>query len=226
MSIIRVVDFETSGMKPPEAGIVEVGWYDVSDGHVWLAATGQYFVNPGHKIPPEAMAVHHIRDDDVALAPSADDVLRRLMVGADVFAAHSAAFEQQFFDGGGKPWICTLKAARRIWPQAPGHSNQVLRYWLDLPVSPSAATPPHRAQPDAYVTAWILSALLAAGATVDDMIQWTKEPSLLPRVTFGKHRGKAWTDLPVDYLQWLADKSEMDADTKFTARHYLQKAAK
>lgn len=226
MTLVRVVDLETSGMKPPEAGIVEVGWCDVSDGHIWLAGTGSSLVNPGHLIPPEAMAVHHIRNEDVVTAPPADVVLAQLFSGADIFAAHSAAFEQQFFSGGGKPWICTLKAARRVWPEAPGHSNQVLRYWLGLCVSDSAAMPPHRAQPDAYVTAWILHSLLKTGATLDQMVQWTKEPSLLPRVTFGKHLGKPWAELPRDYLQWLADKSEMDDDTKFTARHYLQKGTK
>ena len=44
---------------------------------------------------------------------------------------------------------------------------------------------------------------------------------LLPKVTFGKHRGQAWSELPGDYLSWLVNKSDMDADTKFTARHWL-----
>lgn len=220
--IIRVVDFETTGL-PPDAALVEAGWCDVIEtGDPWLLPGASSLINPGQPIPPEAMAVHHIRDEDVASAPSASEVFARLLVGADIFAAHSAAFEQGFFSGGGKPWICTLKAARRVWPDAPGHGNQVLRYWRKLPLSAMAAAPAHRAMPDAYVTAWLLHDLLQAGASLDEMIAWTKEPSLLPKVTFGKYRGKAWRDLPLDYLDWLANKSDMDEDTKFTARHHLK----
>jgi exodeoxyribonuclease X len=54
------------------------------------------------------------------------------------------------------------------------------------------------------------------------MIEWTAGPSLLPRITFGKHRGANWSDVPFDYLEWLAFKSDMDADTKFTAKHWIQ----
>lgn len=225
MTVIRVLDFETTGL-PPDAAICEAGWYDLDpSGEPWLDGAASSLINPGRPMPPEASAVHHLIDEDVDHAPSKEDVFQRLMDGADIFAAHSAAFEKAFFGGGDKPWICTLKAARRVWPEAPSHSNQALRYWLRLPISRTAAEPAHRALPDAYVTAWLLHELLRAGTSLDDMIQWTKEPSLLPRVTFGKHRGKAWSELPLDYLDWLVGKSDMDEDTKFTARHWLRKAA-
>ena len=224
MTTIRVVDFETTGL-PPDAAVCEIGYYDVYPGaDPWLSKGHGWRVNPGQPILPEASAVHHLTDDDVRGYPPASEILPNLLLGADMFAAHNAAFEQQFFPGGDKPWICTLKAARRIWPDAPGHSNQTLRYWLKLSIFGDLAFPPHRSMPDAYVTACLLNALLAK-ATVEEMVQWTKEPSLLPRVTFGKHRGKAWADLPVDYLDWLVSKSDMDEDTKFTARHWLKTSA-
>lgn len=223
--MIRVLDFETTGL-PPDAAVVEAGWCDVDPAaEPWIIGTGATFVDPERAIPPEAKAVHHITDGDVLGAPKSAQVFERLADGVDIFAAHSAAFERAFFDGG-KPWICTLKAARRVWPEAPAHGNQVLRYWRDLPLSASAAQPAHRAQPDAYVTAWLLRSLLQAGASVADLIQWTEEPSLLPRVTFGKHRGKNWSEVPLDYLDWLIGKPDMDADTTFTARHWLKQAAR
>lgn len=220
--IIRVIDFETTGL-PPDAAVCEAGWYDVMDGEHWLIGASSFLIDPGRAIPPEASAIHHITDVDVAGAPDAASVFLKIMERpADIFAAHNAAFERAFFAGGDKPWICTLKVARRVWPDAPSHSNQTLRYWKNLPLSPSAAMPPHRAQPDAYVTAWILRTLLLEGVSIADMVHWTNQPSLLPRVTFGKHRGKSWSELPVDYLDWLVGKSDMDEDTKFTARHHLK----
>ena len=163
----------------------------------------------------------------VADAPPIDAGLIKLNhPSVDVFVAHNAAFEREFFTGNGKPWICTLKVARRLWPECPSHSNQCLRYFLGVELDDALAMPPHRAAPDAYVTAHILLAALNAGTTIADMIEWSAGPSLLPRVNFGKHRGQAWSSLPPDYLSWLVNKSDMDADTKFTARHWLEQRRK
>jgi exodeoxyribonuclease X len=52
-------------------------------------------------------------------------------------------------------------------------------------------------------------------------MRWTNEPVLLPNVTFGKHRGQAWTDVPVDYLQWILRQQDMNENVVHTARHHL-----
>jgi exodeoxyribonuclease X len=48
-------------------------------------------------------------------------------------------------------------------------------------------------------------------------------------VNFGKHKGAKWDDVPLDYLSWIVDKSDMDRDIKANAKHWLkvrtQKAA-
>lgn len=218
--LLRVVDFETTGL-PPDAAICEVGWCDVIDGIV--GEQGSMLVNPKRPISIEAMATHHIRDHEVADAQPIDIGLRRLMVGApDVFVAHNATFEQEFFQGGAADWICTLKVARRLWPDAPRHTNSVLRYYLDLDLDQERAMPPHRAAPDAYVTAHILAKALTL-ASVTDMVQWTKQPSLLPRCTFGQHNGKAWDEVPTSYLAWMASNEGMDADKRYTARYHLKR---
>jgi len=235
--LIRVIDFETTGF-PPEGelaraaakrlgtypAIVEIGWCDLIDQETVGHPTST-LVNPGRSIPSEASAIHHIIDSDVATSPPREQVRPQLMEAAEAFAAHNASFEQAFFTGGTLPWICTLKAARRIWPDAPSHSNQALRYWLGLEADRETASPAHRAGPDAYVTALLLRSLFHAGATFEQMVEWTKVPSLLPRLAFGKHRGTSWTEVPIDYLEWLAFKSDMGEDEKFTARHYLDMRA-
>jgi exodeoxyribonuclease X len=217
--LLRVIDFETTGL-PPDAAIVEVGWCDVVDGAV--GEQGGMLVNPKRPIGIEAMATHHIRDHEVAEAEPIDLGLRRLMEGKpDVFVAHNAAFEQEFFRGGDSAWICTLKVARRLWPDAPRHTNSVLRYYLDLDLDEERAMPPHRAAPDAYVTAHILAKALPI-ASIGDMVKWTKQPSLLPRCTFGQHSGKVWDDVPTSYLTWMAGNEGMDADKRYTAKHHLK----
>lgn len=225
----QVIDFETTGM-PPGAAICEIGYCDVRtyevDPAVIFMPEGM-LVNPKRPMPPEARAIHHISDQDLANCPSIDTGLITLNnPNVDVFVAHNMAFEREFFTGGERDWICTLKVARRLWPECPSHTNQCLRYFLGIELEDELAMPPHRAAPDAYVTAHILLHALNSGTRVEDMIEWSSGPSLLPRVTFGKHRGTAWSALPGDYLSWIVNKSDMDADTKFTARHWLEQRRK
>src|SRR5579862_8797310 len=177
MTTIRCIDFESTGL-PPDAAVCEIGWCDVvtGDGPARIDWIVSLLVDPGRPMPIEAMAVHHITDADVAGRHDATEIIRRLTLVAndvipfgsgigvrpDIFCAHNAKFERAFFDGDGKPWICTYKCALRVWPESPIHSNQGLRYFLGLNLDPDLAMPPHRAGPDAYVTAHILQRLLVA----------------------------------------------------------------
>jgi uncharacterized protein (DUF3820 family) len=45
-------------------------------------------------------------------------------------------------------------------------------------------------------------------------------PLLLTTCNFGKHAGKKWSDVPRDYLDWMARTGGFDPDTTYTAAHY------
>jgi exodeoxyribonuclease X len=141
----------------------------------------------------------------------------------DVLVAHNCEFEQRFISGfasNGLPWICTHKTALRVWPDAPRHSNQVLRYWRGLVLDEALAMPPHRAGPDAWVTAHLLAELLE-GASAEEMIEWASQPGKLPNITFGKHKGTRWPDVPTDYLHWMTRQKDMNADAVFCANEEI-----
>lgn len=228
MTIFRCIDFETTGI-PSEAephAVVEYGRCDVH--HERPAVVGETvsaLCNPGRPIPVEARAVHHIGDADVVGCISPDQAFRDLMAGNPAyFVAHNADYERQFFGGREVPWICTYKVALRLWPDAPSHSLQVLRYFLDLPVENARAMPPHRAGPDAYLCAVLMARILDEGrVSADEMVRWSNGPALMPRIPFGKHRGKRWEEVPLDYLDWVANKSELDRDAKANARHWIKR---
>jgi len=224
---IRVVDFETTGLPEDEVkAICEAGWTDFSDD--WSITKPQsVLVNPCHPIPPVTRAIHHISDADVAGAITPTQACERLIDGmepGDMFASHNAAFEQAFFGGGGHSWICTMKCAQHLFPNAPRHSNQVLRYWLGIDTDPGfhseCSMPTHRAGPDTYVTAHILSRMVVLKSPAD-LVTLSTQPVLLVNVTFGKHRGQKWADLPANYMEWIAFKSDLGDDEKHTAKHYL-----
>ena len=230
--LIRCIDFETTGEPGGEErhAVCEVGWTDirVSLGNPVTVSVGMpcsLVCDPGRSIPPEAKAVHHITEAEVADMLPAADVLQELTFGNPTFfCAHNADFERAFFDGRGVPFICTYKVALRVWPDAPSHNLQFLRYWLDLDIVHEIGLPAHRAGPDSYVGAALLARILTSENAPDfeTMLRWSNGPPLLTRVTFGKHKGALWDDLPTDYLEWILDKSEMDRNTKINALHRLR----
>ena len=227
--IIRVVDLETTGQAPPAHGVCEVGWQDVAlgeDGR-WelLGEGGQHFVNPGRPIPPVTQAVHHILDEQVADAPWWQDIARRVLDPYPrrvALAAHRADFEQKFCTAQlthGADWICTWKCALRLWPDSPGFSNQMLRYWRKPQgMEHERGLPAHRAFPDAYVTAFHLRDMLNE-ASIAQLLEWSRLPGLLPRVRYGPDRGRAWTEIDDDSLDGFL--SDRDEDVRYTAETEL-----
>ena len=223
--IVRVVDLETTGSAPPAHGVLEIGWQDVALGEdgrweLWEQG-GQRFVNPGRPIPPITQAVHHILDEWVADQPLWQDVARPVLDPWPrrlALAAHRADFEQQFCTPNlthGAEWICTWKCALRLWPDSPAFSNQVLRYWRKpAGMDHERGLPAHRAFPDAYVTAFHLRDMLNE-ASLAQLIEWSRQPGLLPRVRFGTDRGKSWNEITEISLNgFLGDR---DPDVRFTA---------
>lgn len=225
MTIFHVIDIETTGLDPEADKIVEIACrsVDYNNGHTYCFEDLEHLVNPGIPIPPENSAIHHLVDEDVAGALPIEEVaVVYCPDSVDYFVAHNAKFEQSFLSpalGFVQPWLCTYRIAARLWPDSPSHSNQVLRYWLKLPVSRDIGMP-HRALPDCIVTAEILKLALTL-APIEDMLQWSNEPVLKRTCTFGKHAGTPWADVPKDYLRWIINNGSFDEDTTYTARHYL-----
>lgn len=231
-----VVDTETTGVDPATCKVVELAY--VLTNLTEVLASGSFLVNPGCPIPPEASAIHHLVDEDVAEALPLEAVmadlplqLRGFKVGA--FVAHNAAFDAAFLPTlRQRPWICTMRLAKRFFPDASGYSNQFLRYWLKLAVPEAQGLAAHRALADAFVTAATLRHLLSK--IVDDPA-WPQDPSqlgahlaqpiILKTCGFGKHKGLPWKDVPRSYLTWMlgaGGMTDLDIDTRHTAEFYLK----
>lgn len=251
MTIIRVIDLETNGPTPDrdEFGVCEIGYTDVvatntdlaGNGIDWIVRDGRSrLVNPGSPMTPETMAVHHIVDADLADADPWKPVMRSFVRqarkdGVIAFGAHSSSMEElwihpDWWDGEEPlPWVCSYKSALRVWPDAPGHGNQVLRYANAYPdLDRAKAHPVHRAGPDSYVTAFHIAKLLNDGTALEQMIEWTKEPALTVRCYLGDWRndgkGTPWPEVDTSMLMWILDKGFHDKpDIRFTAEYHLRK---
>lgn len=229
---VRVIDFETTGTEPP-ADVIEMGCCDVEalGDREYAIGTPIAFLYGAERIPPEARAIHHIAPAEIAGMPKwrreavMDDIQHD---GVIAIAAHNAEFEAKWLAGGDVPLVCTYKAALRIWPDAPSHSNQCLRYWLEeqglAKVDHALAQPAHRAGPDAYATACLLVAELAH-ESLATLVRWTKEPRLLPAIPIGKQRGAKWPEVEEGFLRWMLRTADLDPDLKWNADRELKRRA-
>ena len=220
-----VIDLETTGLDPSTDRIVEIAVVGVDCRHRQLHTVFHSLVDPGIPIPPEASAVHHITTEMVTgKAPALADILPALeaLAHSDIpFAAHHAQFDLAFLTPvlpawSAAPWICTCRTAKHLLPDAPSHSNQALRYRLGLNVPGDDA--PHRALGDARATAVLLAHQLETAGSIDRLLELTRQPALLLRVPFGKHRGRFWSEIPHDYLDWAARQNWDDGDLTHTIR--------
>lgn len=217
------IDFETTDKDPKIAKPVEVAVYGIDFEYDTL-------INPGCPIPPETSAIHHISDDDVVGLADWDyhkQVLRTKLTHEPipVLIAHNAEYERTIL-GDFCPvlWVCTYKCALRVWPDAPAHRNEVLRYWLKLgnDRGRNAGQRTHSAMHDARVTFQIFEALLEH-ATIDQLVEWTEQPAKLPRMPMGKHFGQTWDTVPAGYLQWVINQADMREDVKYCAVEELKR---
>lgn len=159
---IVVFDLETTGLSPTGCEIIEIGAVLMEDGV--LRSVFSTLINPGVHIPEETSAVNHIYDEDVASAPSFEDVVGdfyKFAYGATL-AAHNAPFDMSFltyhaakylynFDN---PVIDTLPLARKVIKRDRGVNLGALceRFGIEL-------TNAHRAVYDAIATAKVLKVL-------------------------------------------------------------------
>lgn len=218
-----VVDSETTGVSDEDRA-VEVGGF-LCEG-TEIIKHYQSLVNPGIPIPCTASAIHHIVDQDVVNAPSIEDAIAPFFdEDFDFVVAHNAKFDMRFMDFGQAPWACTWKLAQVVYPEAPSHSNQALRYMLGLK-SPeySDLAMAHRALYDSEVTTYLFHNLLEKAVSDDPiagMLKVSNSPILLKKVAFGVHKGKMWHEVPRNYLDYILHKSSgWDENILHTARHY------
>lgn len=92
-------DLETTGVDVTNDHIVEISIIKILPSGEEIEKTRR--INPGVKIPPEATAVHHITDEDVADAPTFKQIARSLaneLTGCDIAGFNSNKFDIPMLD--------------------------------------------------------------------------------------------------------------------------------
>ncbi len=160
-----VVDLETTGLDTKTARIVEIGAVPLVKGKIDETNAVSMRVNPGEPIPPEATAIHNIRDADVANAPAVADGLMQLLAltGDRLVIGHSIGFDLAIIRAEckraglayRKPRILDTRLLGQIANSSlPDFSMDMIGEWLGVPIENR-----HSALGDALATARLYLAL-------------------------------------------------------------------
>ena len=210
-------DTETTGLGK-DAGIVEISWVETDEN--FNEVDRHYsLINPEKPIQPGAMGAHGITEAMVADSPTISEFMEEagypLDVEGGVLVAHNAAFDIVHF----APWmrepltLCTLKAARVIYPEADNHKLTTLKYYLGLDGCHDRA---HSADEDVNVLLQLVKRMCQdAECGLPELLHIQNIPRTIHKMSFGKHRGKNLSELPKDYVNWLLTKADnIDSDLR------------
>ena len=160
-----VVDLETTGLRPGQSGICEIGAVRLRGFEV--EAEFETLVDPGLPIGAGASAITGLRNEQLRGAPHPAEAVRSFLAfaGDAVLVAHNARFDLAFLDREtelltgsriGSPVVDTVRLARRLLAgRVAGFGLAQLAWFFD-----TAERPCHRALPDARATAELLLTLI------------------------------------------------------------------
>ncbi len=182
-----VLDVETTGLQPPADRITEIGAVRVRDGEI--ADEFSTLVNPERVIPLNVVRLTGITNEMVDGQPTAADILPRFRewIGDAIIVAHNAPFDRFFIDSHwheifghttDNTWLCSVRVARKLYPQFRSKSLGPLCQALGIPTDTL-----HRAAGDARATALVLlrelDDLAARGVTNLDALFALVSPTVL-----------------------------------------------
>jgi len=214
MSKAIIFDTETTGITDPE--IIEAAWVEPHSvkGFMINESKSTFYsrFKPSKPISLSAMAVHHIKDEDLDnCEPSSsfslpDDV--------DYLIGHNVDFD---WAAAGKPdvkRICTLALSRYLWPELESHNQSAMLYFLERDharefLEGKAHSALHDVQNCMIILEHIVSKLgdVDSWGTLWKHSEIARVPTVMP---FGKHKGSAIKDIPSDYRRWLLNQPDID----------------
>lgn len=161
---VVVLDFETTGLSPDRGDrATEIGAVVLQRGEV--VDRFQSLMNAGVGIPAFVQSLTGITNRMIADAPPAEQVMRAFaeFAGDMPLVAHNASFDKRFLDTELRRvgirrrgrFACSMRVARRIYPDARNHKLNTLARYMGLDWSGRH----HRAMADVEMTTQLWCAM-------------------------------------------------------------------
>jgi DNA polymerase-3 subunit epsilon len=223
-------DVETTGLDPEKDRIIEIACVRFSFEQIF--ETYETLVDPGCSISLESMEIHHITDEMVLGKPKIEEILPFVLkfIGKSPIVGHGIGLDISFICAAAKRFsipcqlesqtsIDTLRMAR-LYGESPYNSLERLRQHFNI-----EAEGAHRAMNDVVVNIDVFKFLSKQFKTSEQLLERLKRPILLKTMPLGKHKGRPFSEIPIEYLQWVSHKN-FDQDLLFSARSEIKQRKK
>ncbi len=220
-------DCEATGLDPEKDRIVEIAAARFTfDG---MIETIEDLINPGIPIPQPTIEIHHITDEMVKDKPPIKEVVGKYLdfIGDHIVVGHAIPFDLALLDAEAKRanrgsqllknrFLDTLRMAR-LYGESASNSLETLRKHFNIPAEGA-----HRAMSDVIVNIEVFKYLSQKFKTTEELMKRLEKPVQLRAMPLGKHKGRPFRDIPVEYLRWAAHQ-DFDQDLLFSLRSELKK---
>ncbi|MGD2169452.1 MAG: exonuclease domain-containing protein [Chlamydiota bacterium] len=220
------LDCETTGLDTKNDRIIEVAAVRFTFDKI--IDQFETLVNPRCAISESSQLIHHISDEMVQGKPAIDEVLPKLIdfVGDTIIVGHGIMFDIDIISEEAKkhtifspikkcPIIDTLRLAR-LYGQSPVNSLEKLREHFNIKYEGA-----HRAMSDVIVNVEVFKKLSSGFKTTEELMQRLKKPIVLRTMPLGKHKGRTFNEIPLDYLI-RSLKRDFDEDLSYTIRKEIK----
>ncbi len=221
------LDCETTGLDPKEDKIIEVAVARFQGKEV--LETFETLVNPGCQIPESSTAIHHITQDMVQGQPTIDQVLPQILefIGDSIIVGHGIPFDIELLahaatkcgissNIGKARFIDTLRLARLY---GGSRENSLSKLCQHFNVEVVGA---HRAMNDVLVNISVFYFLSQSFKTTEQIFEVLAKPIEMRAMPLGKHKGRPFKEIPLDYLRWAAHQ-KFDQDLLYSLKSELKR---
>lgn len=221
------LDCETTGLDPKEDRIIEVAAYRFTTDEI----TDKYqtLIDPQIPISLASAEFHNITDEMVKDKPVVEEVIPVLadFVKNSIIVGHGIDFDLNVikysaerksipFPFANNRVVDTLRLAR-YYGRCPVNSLQELSKHFDIDERVT-----HRAADDVSANIEVFRHLIKGFVYLEEIFGVLKRPIRMGRMPLGKYKGRAFSEIPLDYLIWAA-KQDFDQDLLFTLRHEVKR---
>lgn len=221
------LDCEFTGLDPIQDRIIEVAVVLFTFDEV--LETYETLIDPEMTIPEASIQIHHITQDMVQGKPKIKEVLPYIteMVGNNILMGHGIGNDIDVLVNNAErenipaPYkynrkIDTLRLARSYGESAV-NSLEKLREHFNI-----EAQGAHRAMSDVLVNIEVFKSLARDYKSLSEIFDRLSKPILMKTMPLGKHKGRSFQDVPLEYLKW-ASFQEFDQDLLFSIRTELKR---
>lgn len=223
------LDCETTGLNKEQDHIIEIALIKFTFKETLLEK--QTLVNPMCLIPAQSIEIHHITQDMIKDQPLIQDILTDYLKPLEnaILVGHKIDFDIDMVAKSAKthlipstihqhPSIDTLRLAR-LYGESDTNSLEALQDHFRIPKRTL-----HRAMEDVKLNIDVFKKLCDRLGFKDakSIIKRLEKPIMLKKMPLGKHKGRPFQDIPLNYLKW-ASFQEFDNDLLFSIRSEIKR---